>query len=458
MDTEKNIRVGIWGFGTVGKSALAFFSQRGIHTQIYDTRSMTEAEMATITASGATLIQPCALNTFLEFNDKIVISPGVDLRQYSNYRHKWLTELDILQQEFNKPVIAITGSVGKTSVTHLLSQVLADSGLRVWTGGNIGTGMLDLVAAKDDVDVAVLELSSFQLEHCTTFAPLVALWTNLYPNHLDRHGTMENYFVAKKNIFAHQSANQHTFVPLALQEKLMTHAGPNALHFFAGQTANEQDFTHKTSTFSFIKNNGVMRHNSTGKAQPYTDSVQKLYNTLCALTYHENGLLIALAADLITHILGVQLNPDLHDATLPPHRLEHVATINGVSFYNDSKSTAPAPTIAAVEKFTGRPILLLLGGFKKGVDRTPLIAAVKNKVKMIYAFGAERDDIASKAEQQGAACTSHATLEEAFAACVHDAQPGDIVLLSPAGSSFDLFKNYEERGNRFKFLVTQTKK
>ncbi len=462
MKLEKNNRIGILGFGTVGKSALSFFHQRGFRIQIYDSRPLTELEIAMINATGATVIPQNSLQSFLDYNDQILASPGIDLRPHNEYRHKWLTELDLLQQEFHKPIIAITGSVGKTSVTHLLSQVLASSGLRVWTGGNIGTGMLDLIAVADtsvadNVDVAVLEVSSFQLEQCTTFAPNVALWTNLYANHLDRHGTMENYFLAKKNIFAYQTAGQHALVPLALQEQLAHHDGPNTLHFFAAQPAQMPTFSDKTSSFSFIKNNSVMRHEQSIE-QTYSESVQTLYKNICALTYQENGLLIALAADLITQLLGVKLNPNLHNATLPPHRLEHVATIDGISFYNDSKSTAPAPTIAAVQKFADTPILLLLGGLKKGVDRTPLIAALKDKVKTIYAFGGERDDIASKAAQKGVTCTSFTTLEEAFAACLLDAQPGDTVLLSPAGSSFDLFKNYEERGNRFKQLVTQSKK
>lgn len=201
-----------------------------------------------------------------------------------------------------------------------------------------------------------------------------------------------------------------------------------------------------------------MRHKGGGVAQPYEHDLQTLFKNICAITYPANGILIALAAHHMTQLFGATLNPHLEHATLPPHRLELVATMNGVSFYNDSKSTAPAPTIAAVEKFCDKPILLLLGGLKKGVDRTPLIAAIKDKVKTIYAFGGEREDIASKAQEQGARYASFATLEEAFAACVQDAQPGDHVLLSPAGSSFDLFKNYEARGNRFKELVAQTKK
>lgn len=456
MKLETKKRVGIWGFGTVGKSALSFLATRNIQLQVYDARPLAESEKALVAAAGATLAQHNDITTFLNDNDFIVTSPGVDLRPYDQYRHKWITELDMLQEAFHKPVIAITGSVGKTSVTHLLSQILAASGLRVWTGGNIGTGMLDLVAIADTVDVAVLEVSSFQLEHCKHFAPLVALWTNLTANHLDRHGNMENYFLAKYNIVAHQTPGQHAIVPLALQEECARYKAKSSLHFFTAQPVKEKTFSSKSSTLSFIKNNSVIRHDLAGEL-PYSQDVQTLYNNICALTYQENALLLALAANLITQLLGAKLNPTLESATLPPHRLEFIATFNGVSFYNDSKSTAPAPTIAAVQKLSGSPILLFLGGFKKGVDRTPLIATVKDQVKMIYAFGAERDDIASKAAEQEAPCKSFATLEEAFTSCVADAQPGDQALLSPAGSSYDLFKNYEERGNRFKELVNNLK-
>jgi UDP-N-acetylmuramoylalanine--D-glutamate ligase len=456
MTTQRKQRVGIWGFGIVGKSALRLFSTRALELSVYDSRTLFEQELALVTNAQALLFTQDRLTEFLEYNDHILISPGVDLRSYGHYRHKWLPELDLLQQEFHKPIVAITGSVGKTSVTHLVSQILTNSGLRVWTGGNIGTSMLDLISTTDTVDVAILEVSSFQLEYCTQFAPSVALWTNLTENHLDRHGTMENYFLAKKNIFARQTAGQHAFVPLALWPQLAKENNHTTVHFFTDITRVTPE--EKTVPFYFIKNKNVMRHNGVQEPELVAPPVQQLFTNLCTLTYKENSILIALAADLITQLFSTQLNPALHGTVLPPHRLEYVDTVNEISFYNDSKSTAPAPTIAAVEKLNNKPILLFLGGFKKGVDRTPLIAAIKDKVKIIHAFGAERDDIVHKATKLCIPCTSSATLEEAFATCVSNAQPGDQVLLSPAGSSFDLFKNYEERGNRFKALVHNLKK
>lgn len=450
-------RIGIWGFGTVGKSALRFFSDQPCEVELFDRRQLEPSENALLEQYGATLAPPKALEQFLEHNDFILPSPGVDLRLYEQYKHKWIAELDILQKQFKKPIVAITGTAGKTTVTYLLSQLLASSGLRVWTGGNIGTGMLDLLRVKHEVDVAVLEVSSFQLEYCRAFAPTLAIWTNFYENHLDRHSTMKEYFAAKKKIFAQQTAGQHAIVPLAIKKRIGFLGKKNSFHFFTTKKYDSLSRLVRHANILYIKKRSVMRH-APGQVSPLPQNLQAMFQNLCAHTYQENALIVTLAAKLLARILARPLSFELNHPVLPPHRLEHVSTINGVSFYNDSKSTAPAPTLAAVQKLSNKPILLILGGLSKGVDRLPLIAAIKQRVKAVYAFGAEAKELEWASTQNSVPCHSFSTLEQAFAACTINARPGDQILLSPAGSSFDLFKNYKERGNHFKKLIEQISK
>src|SRR5690606_28349772 len=145
------------------------------------------------------------LNTFLENNSYIIPSPGINVYPYASFAHKWLAELDLFNSEYKKPIIAITGTVGKTSVTHLLDQLLQKYTQRVLTGGNIGIGMLDLLSHPENTDVSLLEVSSFQLELCKSFAPDLAIWTTFSENHLDRHETIDKYFDAKYRILINQS-------------------------------------------------------------------------------------------------------------------------------------------------------------------------------------------------------------------------------------------------------------
>ncbi len=195
------------------------------------------------------------LTNFLEYNDYIIASPGIDLRPYQSYEHKFVTEIDLFCQDWQKPLITITGTVGKTSTTHLLSELLKLAGLRVATGGNIGTGMLDLLNEQTSSDCAVLELSSFQLEYAQHCTPDLAIITNIYPNHLDRHGTYDEYTRAKLRSIQLQTPQQKTLIPLSLYETVadilpMLH---NALFYFHGNNRNHIRYpTHSISVMKTV--------------------------------------------------------------------------------------------------------------------------------------------------------------------------------------------------------------
>src|SRR5579872_6602560 len=166
MKQEKS--VGIWGFGIVGKSADNYLLKAGTPVEVLDKRTLTSQEKAFLRERGIPFYGPQDLTAFLERNDAILPSPGIDLRPYAHYRHKWIAELDLFARNYHHPIIAVTGSIGKTSVTHLLSTLLQAHGIQLATGGNIGTAMLDLLA--NPSTMALLEVSSFQLELTKTFA------------------------------------------------------------------------------------------------------------------------------------------------------------------------------------------------------------------------------------------------------------------------------------------------
>ncbi|MCL4361152.1 UDP-N-acetylmuramoyl-L-alanine--D-glutamate ligase [Candidatus Dependentiae bacterium] len=420
IDPEK--KIGIWGLGVVGTSAVNYFYPKFKNIQLIEKKELDIQTKLSLQEKGIEVLnQNLQLETFLKHNDYILFSPGIDLRPYKEYQHKWLPEVDIFRQVWKKPIIAVTGTVGKTSIVHLLSEILKANGIKVATGGNIGIGMLDILKLQDSSDIAVLELSSYQLEHCKIFNPEIAVWTNLFENHLDHHTNMQEYFEAKLKIILHQNKSQKAILPVNLQEPILNYK------------------TFEQNLIFFDEKN-------------YDKKILKNFKEIIDLTYKTNWIII----DKVLENLNIK-NPILPKLELPEHRLDFVGEINGRKFYNDSKSTIAQATLAAVEKLNNKSVVLFLGGISKGVNRSNLVASLKNKVKYILCFGGEAEQLYEFCKQHLINASAHKNLEDAFEKGIEISIPGDILLFSPAGASFDLFKDYKDRGNKFKQLVQQYK-
>ena len=502
--------VGIVGFGVVGKSILSFLNEKKgqavnhddheiMRLSVWDARALSSEEQVFINDYGAAVIDPTqvTLEDFLKNNDYIVASPGIDLNDYQQYNNKFLCELDFFSTFFSKPVIAITGALGKTTTTKLLGKLTSlvsylpvnknaankkskfqdyfseKKAIVSAIGGNIGIGMLDLVKQQESYDLGVLELSSFQLELNKKFAPDIALFTNFYANHLDRHKTLEAYFEAKFSIIRYQRSNQVAVLSLDLltgeAAELMSKYLPvvkSQLCFVAQELPDNKIlekikrpeislfFVKDNSLFMTLVCNGVCGQEVALFDLQVLPTITFLANWLQILT-----TLYVLGADLpalenIFKTDGQAFMLDDHH-----HRVEYFATINGVDFYNDSKSTVIQATQAAVERLASnnKPIILILGGLSKGVDRSPLIAYLKTvkNIKKIYCFGKDCDVFTDNF--LSTSCTYFPTLEETIQESTKTMKPGDQVLFSPSGSSYDLFKNYEHRGQVFKDLVLRLK-
>ena len=445
-----NKKIGIWGFGVVGKAAFNYLSTKGITTTIMDAQELSHTDYELIQKNKSRFITQMHCQEFFKNNDLIITSPGIDLRPYTHYHHKFITELDLFAYINKTSVVAITGTIGKTSITHLLSLLLQQH-KTIYTGGNIGIGMLDLLHHNNYNALTVLELSSFQLEHCTSFSPDLAILTNLYPNHLDRHITLENYFDAKYNLIARQKKHQQALVPLELATAIMhkkshsnTHQG--IIHFFSDHPPclHQLQWLPAESSLFWLENSTVIQFKN--------NQTKKLLSlaTLPSITFLTNWLIITAALSLLDIPFSSTV---LIESSFPEHRGEKIATYKGIDIYNDSKSTIMESTVAAVDKLHGKPIILFLGGLSKGVDRTPFLAQLKNKIKHIICFGTEAKILHKAAQQQALESSVFTSLEDAVAFSLTYAQPEDQILFSPGGSSYDLFKDYKERGKHFKNLV-----
>lgn len=450
MNNKKQI--GIWGFGIVGKAAVNYLHSQGHTLGVMDKRTPTAQEQDYLKEKNIIWYHESEQETFFNSYEVIIPSPGINIspQRYATHKDKWLHELDFFYSAFSKPIIAITGSIGKTSTTHIFAQIFKELSISVAVGGNIGIPTFDLIDQNNTVDYALLEVSSFQLNYCKNFTPALAIWTNFYPNHLDHHSTEDEYFAAKNNILIQQTKDQLSLVHFMLRNKISPCVSGHKRSYFITTCpgTDELNTLSNNEQVYYIKDNVVMRYTA-GLHTP----VMLLTSALLNLSFIDNILLLTAACDLL-NINNQALQTIATTVQLPEHRVEKIGNINNIDFYNDSKATTTASTLAAVEKLHNRPLHLFLGGLSKGVDRAPFVAQLKNQVKHIYCFGKEAESLYAMCIANHIAATHCATLSDAVNACTITAQPGDCVLLSPAGSSYDLYENYEQRGKHFKELIT----
>lgn len=410
----KNKTVGIWGFGKTGQSVLKFIESKAKRIFILEDNILSKEQQKIAQQAHATFVEPSLLNQFLEICDIIIPSPGIDLRPYTLCEEKFLSELDIFAQHITTKTIAITGSVGKTTIVTLLTDLLNRLNIKSCAAGNIGTPMLDILSIQNNYEWIVLELSSFQLEQIKLFAPTIAVITNLFENHLDRHGDMISYAQAKSHIFKYQNNDQQLIISQDFFEYFIDYT-KNQKVLWLSKDTYENEITHELSDVTFPSNWNIIF------------AIFEFLNI-------EPKKIISVCADL----------------KKPEHRLELVETLHNISFYNDSKATIPAATLASLENFKDKSVILFLGGVSKGVNRSEMIKKLPKTLKHILCFGKESEELFTFCKKEKFTVTSHKTFEDSWKHCLQIMKPKDIILFSPSGASFDLFKNYEERGNLFK--------
>ncbi|MGD2164441.1 MAG: UDP-N-acetylmuramoyl-L-alanine--D-glutamate ligase [Anaerolineae bacterium] len=353
-------------------------------------------------------------------------------------------------------VIGITGSAGKTTTTALVGEMCRAAGLRTWVGGNIGNPLIGDVGAMEPEDLVVMELSSFQLALMTT-SPHVAAVLNITPNHLDRHKTMEAYIAAKQNIVAHQTGDDMALLGYDdANARAMALETPAQLFFFSGG-AEVDAGAFKTNGELTLRMNGVDREIC--KAS----EVQLL---------GRHNVLNILAASSLASMVGVPLQAIRDVATSfsgVDHRLELVQEWTGVRWYDDSIATAPERSLAAIRSFED-PIILLAGGRDKDLPWDAFAEETLRRVRHLITFGEAgpmiADEVEAAAGRNGSVparnhratrrlegITRVESLDEAVDVAARLAEPGDVVLLSPGGTSFDAFRDFAERGERFSALA-----
>jgi UDP-N-acetylmuramoylalanine--D-glutamate ligase len=444
----KNKRVLVVGLGRSGLSSALFLRAQGAQVTVSDTRSAEALAKEIPALLEAGIMVESGGHGLLTFRrqDLIVVSPGIpmDIPEVKQARAFGLTVIGALElgcRFLKGQIVAITGSNGKTTTTMLLGKIFADAGGPTLVGGNIGLPVIDLVEKSTAETVSVLEVSSFQLETIEEFHPWIAVVLNITPDHLDRHGSFENYAAAKARITERQE--DEDFLVLNAEDKptQMIAAKTRAqIYWFSTRRPVKQGaFAHGESIF-FLPREGA-------KAEP----VMPVAEIGLKGAHNVENVLAAICAARLAGIAAETIRASVAGFKGVEHRLEFVRNLRGVEFYNDSKATNVDAAMKSVASFAGG-VHLILGGKDKGSPYDVLAPLLCERVKVVYTIGSAAEKI--ERELRGVVkIVSAETMQTAVAEASKAAAAGEVVLLAPACSSFDQFENYEQRGQVFRKLV-----
>jgi UDP-N-acetylmuramoylalanine--D-glutamate ligase len=443
----KETRVLVVGLARTGIATSLLCAERGAVVTATDSRTASELgdSVPKLRKAGVQLELGGHSDAILQGQQLVVPSPGVPadaplLVKAHDLKIPVWSEIELAYRFLNGKLIGITGSNGKTTTTSLVDHILRHAGFSTNVAGNIGTPLIAQVSETTDRTITVAELSSFQLELIETFRPDISILLNLTPDHLDRHKTFAAYAAAKARIFENQTADDFAVLNADDVEGAKYAPTRPQVCWFSRKTTVEQG--------AFVRN-GKITFRRRGDEETILDcseiplpGAHNLENVLAAtVATRLAGAQPAQIAEAIRSFAGVE------------HRIEFVAEIQGVRYYNDSKATNVDATLKALEAFPGR-IIVILGGKDKDSDYTQLRSTLRGKAILALLIGSAADKIERQID--GSVAIKRAgTIEHAVESAAQAAHAGDIVLLAPACASFDQFQNYEHRGRVFKDLVRQ---
>jgi UDP-N-acetylmuramoylalanine--D-glutamate ligase len=433
----KNQKVAVLGAGLSGRAAALLLKAEGAQVTVLDNaeeKNLLKSTIDNLRAQGVRIICGTAADEDSTSYQLAVLSPGIDpaaslARNFSSRKIEIIGELELGWRSCELPVIAVTGTNGKTTTTELLAQMLDACGQRTIACGNIGKPLSEVAREKNSFDVLTVEVSSFQLETIQTFRPSISLWLNFAPDHLDRYRAVSDYRAAKLRIFENQTEDD---VAIVNASETLPKIRPRQITFSA--YADHADF--RLAEGAIVYQNQI---------------VLRLTETKLRGSHNIENLMATLAAGVARGLSFRQMVPPLCAYEPRPHRCEFVREVGGVGYVNDSKAT----NLDAVEKALRaqtKPVVLIAGGKDKGFTFDPLRPLVKEKVRSTILIGEMAESIArawSGAVESEIANSLADAVERAHAV----ARPGDVVLFSPGTSSFDMFKSYAHRGDQFRALV-----
>jgi UDP-N-acetylmuramoylalanine--D-glutamate ligase len=430
-------RAAVLGLGSSGEAAARLLHRRGASVTVFDSGSPAAQKITGLQDLGISVVVGEAADIAAADYELTILSPGIDpvVPLVQNFRRQgavFVGELELAFRFCQRPVIAITGTNGKTTTTQLIESMLNAAGHRTIACGNIGMPFAEAVLHQEELDFFTVEVSSFQLETISTFRPEIAVWLNLTPDHLDRYPNMEEYRAAKLRIFENQKPSDHAVI--------------NYSDVLPEITASKMTFSAYAQGADFILQGDEICF----RGEP----ILEMNETHLSGIHNSENLMAALGVAQIIKIPWEKAKVGLTNYRLLPHRCEKVGEIDGILFINDSKATNLDALVKALES-QPRAVVLIAGGKDKGFEFDAIAGLVHAKVKHAILIGEMADRI-FQSWSKVVPCSVAKTLPAAVEQSRRHSVPGDVVLFSPGTSSFDMFKNYADRGNQFREIIQES--
>ncbi len=433
----KNQNIAVLGAGLSGSAAALLLRSEGAQVTVLDSaeeKNLLKSTIDNLRAQGMSVICGAAADEDSSAYQMAILSPGIDpasplTRNFLSRGIEVISELELGWRSCETPVIAVTGTNGKTTTTELLAQMLNACGQRTIACGNIGKPLSEVARERQPFDVLTVEVSSFQLESIETFHPSISLWLNFAPDHLDRYRSVADYRAAKLRIFENQTDTDVAVV--------------NGIEKFPAICPRKITFSAYSNQADFQLSDGAIVYQN--------QAVLRLSDTKLRGLHNIENLMATLAAGMARGLSFKEMVPPLCEYEPRPHRCEFVREVSGVEYVNDSKAT----NLDAVDKALraqSKPVILIAGGKDKGFSFDPLRSLVKEKVRWTILIGEMADSI--RRSWSGAVeCEIANSLADAVERAHASSKHGEVVLFSPGTSSFDMFKSYADRGDQFRALV-----
>lgn len=439
------------GLGRSGVSAANLLSKFGSRVTVTDEKKEKEllenlARLKPRTPESILLKLGGHSNVDISKIDLVVISPGVQwnspfLNKIRENGIRIISEVELAFQQIKVPLIAITGTNGKTTTTALTGEMLKKDGKKIFIGGNIGNPLCEEVLNGGKSEIVLSEISTFQTEGIETFKPYISAILNITPDHLDRHESMDEYIELKKRIFVNQGENDYTV--LNLDDEItaqLSYEGAGKKVFFSRLKEVERG--------AFLRGDKIIF-----KMDGREETICCLQDLKLIGVHNIENTLASIAVSRLCGVSDKSIKDAISEFKGIEHRMEFVREINGIKFINDSKGTNVGATVKSLQSFS-EPIVLIAGGKDKGSDYSSLKNLIEEKVKFLILIGEAKKKIALSLNGFKNRIEVN-SLREAVNEAFSRAGNGDVVLLSPACASFDMFRNYEDRGKQFKDIVNR---
>ncbi len=442
LNNKKTLVVGL---GATGIATALFLGDQGAQVTVSEKKERADLspEAQHLCSKGVTLeTGGHRIETFLS-SELIVVSPGVSLegdalKAAAAAGVEIISEIELAYRFITVPIIAVTGTNGKTTTVNLIKDLFTASGKRAFLGGNVGNPLIEYVLNRNHEDFIIAEISSFQLEGIHYFKPFISVLLNLSQDHLDRYTSYADYIAAKEKLFRNQTSKDYA---------LLNADDPEIQRLAPSISATKLFFSCEQEVSSGI----YCKRDQAYFVQGTEQATFALNHVTLKGKHNRHNIMAAIAVAQLCGCSHEAIQHTIENFRGLPHRLEWVGEVDKIQFYNDSKATNVSSAVRALEALQP-PIILIAGGKDKGGDYQPLTPLIEQKVKTLVLIG-EAQKKMYQAFQDTTSIVCAETLEDAFKKSLENATEGDTVLLSPACSSFDMFTSYGERGELFKTLV-----